>query len=1067
MPAICLTAAACFHLQVKAQAVTLELKNASLETAFSQIRAQSGYQFVYTTETLQESNPITLTVKAEPLLQVLSQLFNGQPLSYQVQDRFILIKRNNPASPTKSSHEITGVIVDEKGLAIAGASIMVKRTSKVTVSDADGKFRLEGMEDHDVLLITSVGYHPLEYPIDGQAYLVIHLHIYVSSLDETVIIAYGSTTRRLSTGSISKVSSIEIEKQPVSNPLATLQGHVPGLFITQASGLPGANFYVLLRGQNSIQSGTSPMYIIDGVPFLSNSDHLAQRSLLNANNPFNTIDPGDIASIEVLKDADATAIYGSRGANGVILITTKKGQSGKTSLDLRTSEGWGRTGITVPYLNTAEYLQMRREAFANDGRIPDAGAAPDLLVWDTTRYTDLKKLLIGGVAHQTNATARVSGGNESTNFSLTSGYYRESTVFPGENADTRTSVGLSLSHHSLSGKFTLNLSASYAAEQSTLPVRDLTSSVNLPPDLPLLFDSLGHLRFHEGSSSFGNPFSILWQPYHASTDRLTTQATLSYQLVPNLRIKMDLGMNRINFQETVLTPIASQDPSFAPKGSASFGSSQFKSWIVEPQLVYSTTISQKGKLEALIGGSWQRSSNPSSVISGSGYTNDLLLSSSAAATTVLTTMGDNEYRYAAVFTRLDLKWNDQYVLDLTGRRDGSSRFGPGREFANFGAIGAAWLFYKQKGFQGALPFISYGKLRGSYGLTGNDQISDYQYLDTWTTTQYPYAGQAALRPTRLFNPDYGWEQTLKADVGLDLGFLKDRIYLSLDYYRNQSGNQIINYTLPAQTGFRSVLRNFPGLVENDGWEVELSAMVMKTKNFSWNSSANLTIPRNKLLRFPGLASSSYATSYALGRPLSVLIGYHYLGVDPVTGLYLFEDVNKDGNLNQQDYLVAGTTNPQFYGGWQNSVHLKSWTLDVLFYVTRQMGYNAFVHGFTPPGFSNNIPVALLDHWQSPGDAPSFQKLTETGGLVTTASGRRSSSDGALTNASYIRLKNLSLSYSLSSRWVKKAKITTWDLFLEGENLWTLTPYAAGDPETQNLQVLPPLRMITAGLHITL
>lgn len=497
-----------FCFQSLSQNITLSLKKASLEKIFRQIEKQSPFRFVYSEETLQNTLPVSLNIDNGTIEQILTICFNNQPATYQINEHVVMVKAGvlkKEAVDTPSYHIVTGKVMNEQGQALFGATVGLKGHVQATATDERGIFKIKTSSYNGSLIISNVGYKTQEVAFKANSPVLVKLVNMVSKLDETIVIGYGTTTRRLNTGSVSRVTAEEIIRQPVSNPLAALEGQVPGLFITQGNGLPGTNFTVRLRGTNSIQNGNSPLYIIDGVPFLTDAEQLTQRSSINANSPFNSISTEDIESIELLKDADATAIYGSRGANGVILITTKKGSAGKTKVDFSSYTGWGKVTRALSYMNTSQYLQMRREALQNDNIIPTVNNAPDLLSWDTTRYVDWKKLLIGNIAHSENAHIRLTGGNNNTNFSFGTSYYRESTVFPGDLADKRTTVDVSVTHHSPDNKFYSTISASYGNDRSNLIGQDLTQNVGMPPDMYLPFDSAGKLRWSEGGVSYGNP----------------------------------------------------------------------------------------------------------------------------------------------------------------------------------------------------------------------------------------------------------------------------------------------------------------------------------------------------------------------------------------------------------------------------------------------------------------------------------------------------------------------------------------------------------------------------------
>ncbi|MDH7459846.1 SusC/RagA family TonB-linked outer membrane protein [Chitinophagaceae bacterium 26-R-25] len=1057
-----------------AQKVTLSLKKVPIAKVFDAIELQTGYQFFYTREDISGVPPVTVRVKEEDLKTVLDQCFKNTAVTYQINDKYVTIKpvHGRPASNDKDTAAlltVTGRVVNEKGEGLPGATLQIKGTQTIVNTNDQGYFAIDQIAKGTMLIISSIGYQPEEIKVNGVSLSHV-LKTAVTSLDETVVIAYGTTTRRLNTGAVGRLTASDISKQPVSNPIGALEGRITGLQITQSNGLPGSNFTVLIRGTNSIQSGNDPLYIIDGVPFLNNINSFAQRSVLVANSPFNNIDPSTIESIEVLKDADATAIYGSRGANGVILITTRKSKEGGTHLDFSYTQRFSKVHNAMPLMNTPTYLMMRREAFTNDAMVPDETNAPDLLVWDTTRYIDWRKMLIGHTALSQNAQAQLSGGNATTKFGFGLGYLNDGTVFMGDFYDRRINGNLFVAHQSINKRFNFNLTTSYTDEATHLLQGDLTASIYMPPNMYYPYDSTGKLQWQEkpGTISNGNPLAVLQQPYNTNTNRFTSTGLVSYKVLNNLTVKASIGYNQFLFDETSYYPIASQDPSYLPKGSHSIGNGSEKTWNVEPQIEYNNDrVGNKGRLSVLAGSTFQESIDKAQTIDGSGYNTDLLLTSINAAPSIIVNNSINQYRYNAVFARVNYNWAGKYLVNATGRRDGSSRFGPGKQFANFGAIGAAWIFSEEHFIQNSLPFLSFGKLRGSYGITGNDKIGNYQYLDTYTVTRYPYQGQPALRPSRLYNPDFSWENNLKGEVAVELGFFKNRILLNAAWFKNKSTNQIIRYNLPGQTGANSILMNFPGVVSNRGWEVELQTVNVHHADFDWKTAFNISITRNRLDEFPGLAHSSYANDYEIGQSLNLKRGYQFLGVHPSTGVYSFNDLNKDGLTNINDYITIGTTDPTFYGGLLNALRYKNWQLDIHFQFVKQKGIDPVYSSPLTPGTLSNQTNLLLSRWQGVGDVQPYQQYTQTDvSEAGEASYTVNQSSATLTDASFIRLKNVALHYSFGSAAVKKLKLANLQLFVQAQNLATITQYKGLDPESQSITRLPPLLTLAVGAKLS-
>jgi TonB-linked SusC/RagA family outer membrane protein len=969
---------------------------------------------------------------------------------------------------TLSGNDLHGRVVDENDKPLSGATITVKETFRSTVTGSKGIFSIQA-EEGQTLIISRTGYDLLELVVNSDKKPTIRLELSLVSLLNTVIVnkGYYTTTQKLNTGNVSTISAAEIEEQPVANPLAALEGRAPGVIVTQSNGLPGAGFSIQIRGQNSILNGNDPLFLIDGVPFTNSSLSLGAISANGPQSPFNSINPGDIENVQILKDADATAIYGSRGANGVVLITTKKGKIGRTKLDINVYTGSGRLTRTIDLLNGQQYLQMRREAFTNDNITPDIYSAPDLLAWDTSRYTDWKKLLIGGSALTTDAQAALSGGNSQTQFLMSSAIHRETTVFPGQLADTRASFHFNTTHTSQDNKFKAVLTASYSNDKNNLIGQDLTTSIRLSPDAPALYDSTGALNWSEGGAPYSNPLAYLLQKSKAKTAYLMSNLLFRYELLPGLNLKANLGFNSMQLQQIFIYPGASLNPAFDFTGFAEYGNNSLNSWIIEPQADYQNAWG-KGKLEILAGTSFQQEARNGSIAYASNFSSDALLYSPSAAGQTSVTSNNTLYHYQAVFGRANYNWADKYLLNLTGRRDGSSRFGPDRQFANFGAAGAAWIFSKEAFIRRLLPALTYGKLRGSTGITGNDQIGDYQYLNTYSSFQYQYQNQTGLVPTQLYNPAYGWETNRKSELGLELGTLADRIIATVSYYANRSSNQLINSPLPIQTGFNGIIQNLPARVENKGWEFQLNAAVIKAKSFTWDASLNLTIARNKLLAFPDLSSSGYASTYEIGKPLNIIKLVHCIGVDPQTGVFQFTD--RTGHVTAtpsfpDDYTVIKNLTPAFYGGFNNRFQYKGISLSLFFQFVKQQGFN-YSYNNPLPGSITNQPTDVLDRWRKPGDIANNQLFTNSNPGSTEYNYYSSSSDGAVSDASFIRLKNAALSYSLPFKWSSRMKAELVRFYLQGQNLITFTNYKGADPEITNISVLPPLKVLTAGIQFT-
>lgn len=1089
---------AIMHVSAKtySQKVSLSLTDVPLKTVFLEINAQTGYNFLYSDEMLSASKNVTLNVKNAPLEDVLTICFKDQPFSFTIQNNSIVITQKSSSNPLKPASEnlppidIHGRVTDSLGNPLAGVSVTVKGGKVGTSTDASGNFVLYGVNENAILVISNVGYADQLVKIKGKTAIAISLKAQSTSLTEVVVNkGYYTTTQALNTGDVSTVGAAEIEKQPVTDPILALEGRVPGLFIQQASGIPGAYSLIQIMGQNSIANGNDPFYIIDGVPFTSVSLSLpnygggaagnSSNSTFNQSgggiSPFNSLNPADIESITVLKDADATAIYGSRGANGVILITTKKGKVGKTRVDLNVYTGGGKITRMMPMMNTTQYLAMRREAFQNDGLpVPSVTTDPTNTdfdingVWDTTRYTNWQKLLIGNTATLTNAQASVSGGNTNTQFLVGGGYSKQGTPYIGNYYDEKISGNANLTHTSSNQRFHLQLGVNYVYDNNKMPTGDFTApSQNLAPDAPAVYDKYGNLNWQifNGGATWANPLASTLENAKAATDNFISSLNLSYQILPGLKLLSSFGYNHDEMQGANYIPAGSQaPPNNSNPFSRSYGlsSQTFEKWIVEPQLNYVQNIG-RGRLEALVGTTFQQSTTNYYGLVAAGYTSDALITDPLAASYVaLQVFNDILYRYNAVYGRLGYNWDEKYLINLTARRDGSSRFGPGKQYGNFGAVGLGWIFSKENFFLNNLNFISFGKLRGSYGITGNDQITDYQYLSTYSPNGAPYLETTGLNPNGLTNPYFAWEIVKKLQGGIDLGFIKDRIMISAVYYRNRTGNQLVGYTLPYITGFNSVQFNFPAVVQNSGLELTINTVNIKTKDFSWSSSVNLTLPSNKLVAYPNIESSPYTYTYVVGQSLSIRRLWHSTGVDPQTGLYTVATKDPNGPDFPQDLVTTKPITQNYYGGFDNKFAYKGLSLDVFIQFVNQLG-GSWVSGSQPGTVNQNEPTYILNRWQTAGDLTSTQRFGTTSSTAT-AYANYTASDAMITNTSFVRIKNVALSYELPEAWKTKSHVETMRVYLQCQNLFTISKYSGMDPETGPTS-LPPLRMITGGFQI--
>lgn len=1060
-----------------AQKITLTEKNAGLESIFNKIRLQTGYDFMFFGTAMKDTKAVSVNVRNAELSAVMDLILRDQPLTYKIEDRSVVIARKNTTPATGPPAIIPptiliGKVIDEKGAALSGVTVTVipadkRKKNTVFLSNSNGGAFVVSVEPNDLLQFTFIGYKTQEHLVSSLSQpVVIKMMSSVGSLDELQVIGYGTTSRRLNTGAVASVSAEDIAKQPVANPLLALQGRVAGAVITQNSGLPGGFVDILIRGASSISSGTEPLYVIDGVPYNTGAPASVNGFGFNEVNgiaapsgrmsPFNIVNSDDIERIDILKDADATAIFGTKGANGVVMITTKKGRQGKTQLSLNLQQGIGRVPRLIPVLSLAEYLDIRKLAFKNDGLIPTAANAIDLFTWSQTEGTDWQKKYMNGSAQYTNINATVQGGDARTRVLLSTGYNRETTVFPGENSSQRLNVRLNADHNSLDRKLNVNANVSYGYNRSDLLSADYASYAFLPPNLPL-YNTDGTFNW----SGRSNPEAALNNRYVGQTNSLISNLNVRYTLMEGLDLQVSSGFNRSNTNQNQQQPAIAQQPGAGTvlTDDANFGIIENQFYSVEPQLNYRRKIAT-GNLTVLLGTTFQNTTFVSTSINAKQYVNAQLLGGIEGAASYRLTGANSRYKYNSVFTRATYNWEDKYIINANLRRDGSSRFGSEYAFGNFGSIGAAWLFTNETFFKNQTSLLSFGKLKANWGITGNDNISDYMYMPLYKSSGF-YQGMVTLNSVNPTNENIRWETTKKLDIGLDLGFFNDRVLFNSNYYFNRSDNQLGLLALPVSTGYNSYMDNFPARIDAHGWEFELISNNVKKDSFSWKSTINLTIPRTKIVSVS--PDFTGAANLPIGYPLAQRRGYEFHSIDVATGLALYN--KRTGGTTttptMDDLTWYGNTLPIAYGGIGNDFQYKGFSISFFVQVMHQKGY--VQPRVTSIGaYGNNLSAYYASGgWRQSGDVTNFPKATTllTGSYL-------GDSDYGFGDNTYAKLRNVSLAYALPASWTKNVHLTNVRVFANAQNVytWSKSKYVF-DPET--LTSMPPLRVITFGLSLSL
>jgi TonB-linked SusC/RagA family outer membrane protein len=1097
-----------------AQRVTLSVNKTPLEKVCKEVERQTGYYFVYSKDLRDTDQKITVDLKNAEVNTALQQIFERTPFRYEVTNKVVSVNTTpKPAHTEKIAATKDTLTITVKGrlytnldvTPLENASVSSSFSKRTTLTNEKGEFELKGVYLGEEIIVSYVGYQKHHEVIMGPI-MTIFLKTSNNVLDQVVVKAYGTTSKRFNTSNIVTVSGKDLQDLPVQNPLLALEGRVPGLQITRANSSPTSPIKIEIRGRNSINKyiSSEPLYIIDGVPQTVmdlQQNFKSDGSTPNANiisygldqsmgmgqSPIFGLSPNDIESIEVLKDAGATAIYGSRGANGVILITTKKVKPGNSKFSLSMSQGVKNAVRYQPFLHTSDFVAMRKEAYANAGLTPSKvpgtpGYAPEIMVADTNRYTDWQKYMYGGTGLYTSVNPQLSGGTQNSSYLVSASYTKQTDITPANASTQSASVLLKLDNHSNNNKLKTGISVFYL-NSTNKGLGSLNQLTSLPPNAPDAFDSLGNLNFAAyRRAGIEFPFAALKETNTSQTSRINAGFNIGYTLAKGLEISTQIGYNMSNNKGGNIIPVASKDPHAAngslPTGLNAMGTTDVNNLSVEPQLNWNKSLGH-GILNVLVGGTYQSNTTRSTNIRGLNYLSDDMINAIGAAPSLIAKNQSGQYKYIGAFSGINYTLSDKYMFNLSGRRDGSSRFGAGKQFGNFWAVGAGWIISEEAWAKSLLPkAVSFLKLRSSYGLTGSDGVGDYQYLSQWayviannsgTQIISDYNGVVPIMETLAANDEFHWQTNKQLEVGLEFSFF-DKLNFTTDWYQNRCNNQLLGYPLPFFTGFNSITANSVANVQNSGWDFAANTMVLQTTNVSWNINLNFNIQRNKLLSYPGLELSPYATIYRIGASLNNQALFHYLGVDPKTGLGNYLDLNHDGQINNNPSIAPGTgnddrgvfmdLNPVFSGGFSTAFRYKNWSINPSFSFKR--GYQSI--GYNETGNNKiNISAWQYHHRWTPTNNEAL--LPPLSALSTPELYRFLGSDRNYTMTNVLRLNSLRLSWAMPSVKAAKAHMSGLTFNLSADNLLLLTNYKASiDPDIPGNA--PSLRTVTLGCNVS-
>jgi TonB-linked SusC/RagA family outer membrane protein len=1107
--------------------ISVNITNATLEDALTAIEKMTEIKFSYNSKVIKRVKNVSLNFNNEILGSALNKLlapynfqylqqgntFIIQPLAYNSNSSSTIYEAVNSNKAIIAETTIRGrVLTLESKEALPGVSISIKGTTRGTTSNSNGEFTLDIPSDKAVLVFSFVGYLKQEVVVGNRSNINISLVQDAKSLEEVVVIGYGDLKKSDLTGSVSTLKAAGNEDKPITSVDQFIQGRVSGVQITQNSGAPGSGMTFLIRGASSITGSNQPLIILDGYPIESDQRSLTPNtgtsmweSSTPPTNPLASINPNDIESIEILKDASSTAIYGSRGANGVVLITTKRGKNNRDQFSYSFRTDVSSLPKKIDVLNAQDFINFANEGALNSKRdsVYKSAVIPGLLANDYF----WQNLILQKAVSQDHQLS-FSGGDEKTKYSVSGNYYTQNGIVKNSSFN-RGSIRLNLDRQVLPRlKVYSSFNGSVNQTKSTQQ-----SNSNGDPSGSAIF---GAVRFRPIFSPFaagddeepaltveGNPLTLVTLGENIATSNVVL-ANLKgdYKITDGLNFIVNTGVNNTNSKRDNFQPFGT----FAGRanGYAFTGESSNFNFLIENTLAYNKTIAKKHRINAVGGYTWQQWRNRSFGIQATQFVSEALGAANfqlaSSASIPVTTM--QEWALQSVLGRFNYSYDNRYLITLTGRSDGASRLSEGNKWAFFPSIAGGWNVHNER-FMKDQNLINELKIRASYGISGNQSIGVGSSSDRVGTVRTVLNGAivSALAPSGLGNSNLGWEITKQTNFGVDVTILDNRLKLGFEAYSRKTSDLLINLSLPGSTGFTSYAANF-GDVENKGLEFDVDALILKG-DFNWNFNGNLSINRNNITSLPNgiqLFGQTYLAvgSIGLGQPANIAIqgspigafyGYRVNGVYqnaaevtngpvdptlPTPGDIRYEDTNGDGKISADDRSIIGNPYPKFTFGFTNDFRWKDFTLSVFFMGSQGqdvMNLNRHIlDALTFTTGTNMRTEAYLGRWTGEGTSNYYPQARNVGNAF-----RGRLSNFYLEDGSFVRLKNISLAYNLPSKkvgWIKNAKV-----YVSATNLFTWTNYKGYDPEvsttaTSSLSpgidfgTVPQYRTFSTGVNFT-
>lgn len=1096
--------------------VSLNVKKTEIKEVLTKLESLANVKFVHSSRSLPIQRKVTLKISDKPISEILEAVFSPDRVTFQVVGGRIVLNRESasvdlekiPASDRPElvavDQAISGQVKDDRGAALTGVSVVIKGTTRGTTTDAEGQYRLDVPNGEALLIFSFVGYLPQEILVGNRSKLDVSMTVDDKALDEVVVVGYGSQRRRDITSAVSVINMDDIGEVPASNVTRLMQGQAPGVVIKQKDGAPGGQFEVRVRGIGSLGAGSDPLYVIDGFPV---GTSVGQN-----------LNPNDIETITILKDAASTAVYGARGSNGVVVITTKSAKEGKVSLNFKVDHGVQSIPQSrrVTVLNGVEFAQFKKEVFMDGIRyfqkreptieeVPIGYRFPE----QTQHSTDWYDAILNNNAPYTDYNLTLSSGMGPIKSTVSAGYYTEKGSVINtdyERFSVRTNLGGKINRFVTMG---LNLNGTYSRQNLASSNASVTGRSNLvgsalimDPREPVYNDD-GSIRPYiggkDGVFGFPNPVFVLQNAIRKrNIADILSNAFLEFTLLPSLKFRSSINarLNFNNYREFVPSTIGTPLNGFPPRiATAREITDQLYNISTDQLLTYAPSLGENHQLDVLVGFNAQEEIVKGVDGSGNTFADDLVPYLGAALI-----RASNSYEFGwtllAYLARVNYAYKDKYLLSATMRREGSSRFGAKNKYGNFPAVSAGWRI-SEESFMPKNDWLTDLKLRASWGVTGNNNIGNYPSLAFMNTNNYMLGdGIAPGRVVSSFaNQELAWEKSNQVDVGLDLSLFDNRLIFTAEYYSRITNDMLLPIQIPSVSGFTTALDNI-GKVQNRGLELAINYQT-RVRAVNLRSNFNISFNRNKVLAIKGedappIWTGNFYGGYnvqKVGRPIGMIYGYRKLGIfntqaeidaaprqdGVIPGGMIFEDTNGDGVItyDQQDMVEIGNPNPKFNWGWTIAADYKRFDINVLLMGAHDFDVYRNIEASTMnmDGVFNVLDKAK-DRWRSPvNPGPNPLDRNSQGG-TNFWKWSRESSDRYIYDASNIWLRNVSIGYRLPEL---KNFLSNARIFINGANLFVFTNYPGNNPDAgvrggndlgNDDEAYPVPRTLSGGINLT-